>query len=65
MIDEAGVEIADALHMASGVPAEILGLGDQFGTVDIGRLASLTCLDRHLRAHAVIVAGALFEQGAA
>ena len=65
MIDEAGVEIADALHMASGVPAEILGLGDQFGTVDIGRLASLTCLDRHLRPHAVIVAGALFKQGAA
>ncbi|MEC7050654.1 MAG: N-acetylglucosamine-6-phosphate deacetylase, partial [Pseudomonadota bacterium] len=30
MIDQAGVDVADALHMASGVPAAILGLTDQF-----------------------------------
>ena len=42
------IELADALHMASGVPAGILGLGDKFGAVEIGRAASLTCLDSDL-----------------
>ena len=65
MVDEAGIETADALHMASGIPADILGIADQFGAVDIGRPASLTCLNQRLETRAVIVAGTLFEKSAA
>ena len=61
MIDEAGVDVADALHMASGVPAGVLGLGDQLGTVAVGRSASLTCLNGKFEAEAVAVAGKLFR----
>ncbi|MED5313572.1 MAG: amidohydrolase family protein, partial [Pseudomonadota bacterium] len=61
MIDQAGVDVADALHMASGVPAAILGLTDQFGSVAVGRSASLTCLNGDFEAEAVVVAGTLFR----
>lgn len=60
MTEMAGVDIADALHMASGIPAEILGMTDEFGTIGIGRPASLTCLNSSLEATAVAVAGKLF-----
>ena len=46
-----------ALHMASGIPAKIVGLDSEYGAVREGRLASLTCLDRGLRACAVYVHG--------
>ena len=46
-----------ALHMASGIPAKILGLDSEYGAVQEGRLASLTCLDRGFRACAVYVHG--------
>ena len=61
MVDDAGIDLADALHMASGIPAEVLGLEDQFGTVAVGRSASLTCLNSGLEAEAVIVDGTLFR----
>lgn len=61
MVDQAGTPLADALHMASGVPAEILGLGETYGAVEAGRSASLTCLDSDLAAKAVIVAGTLYR----
>ena len=61
MVDQAGTPLADALHMASGVPAEILGLGETYGAVAAGRSASLTCLDSDLAAKAVIVAGTLYR----
>lgn len=61
MVDDAGIDLADALHMASGIPAEVLGLGDQRGTVAVGRAASLTCLNNGLEAEAVIVDGTLFR----
>ena len=46
-----------ALHMASGIPAKIVGLDSEYGAVQEGRLASLTCLDKGLRACAVYVHG--------
>ena len=61
MVDQAGTPLADALHMASGVPAEILGLGETYGMAQAGRSASLTCLDSDLTAEAVIVAGTLYR----
>jgi len=59
MVTGAGVPLADALDMASGVPAEVLGLQDRYGRIEAGRPASLTCLDGNLTASAVIVEGVL------
>ena len=59
MVTKAGVPLAEALHMASGVPAAVLGLQDSFGLIGSGRPASLTCLDERFAARAVIVDGAL------
>ena len=59
MVKGAGVPLADALDMASGVPAGVLGLQDRFGRIEAGRPASLTCLDENLVASAVIVEGVL------
>ena len=59
MVTEAGVPLAEALDMASGVPAGVLGLQDSFGLIEAGRPASLSCLDETLATSAVIVDGVL------
>ena len=55
MVLQAGVSLPAALDMASGVPAGILGLQDRYGRIEVGRPASLTCLDASLAAKAVLV----------
>lgn len=57
MCELAGVSLADALHMASGVPARILGMEDRYGRIAPGRLASLTCLSNDLESLTVFVHG--------
>ena len=59
MVMRAGVSLAEALDMASGVPARVLGLADSHGRIEPGRPASLSCLDESLAACAVIVDGIL------
>lgn len=49
-----------ALHMASGIPAKIVGLDSEYGAVQEGRLASLTCLDKGLRPCCVYVHGTAY-----
>ena len=61
MVLQAGVSLAAALDMASGVPAGILGLQDRYGRIEVGRPASLTCLDDSLAAKAVLVDGEISE----
>ena len=53
----AGVALADALHMASGIPARILGMDDRYGRIEPGKPASLTCLSDDLESLAVFVHG--------
>jgi len=53
----AGVALTDALHMASGVPARILGMEDRYGRIEPGRPASLTCLSNDLESLVVFVHG--------
>lgn len=57
MVTLADVEPAQALHMASGVPAAVLGLQDRYGMIAVGRNASLSCLARDLTAEAVMIHG--------
>lgn len=59
MVALAGVGLAQALHMASGVPATVLRLQDRYGQISAGRVASLTCLADDLTAEAVMVHGRL------
>ena len=62
MVGEAGIALPEALDMASGIPASVLGLDGLYGRVEIGRPASLTCLDGSLAARAVIVGGFISGQ---
>jgi len=57
MVSQAGISLEAALDMASGVPADILGLQDRYGRIEVGRPASLTCLDESLATQAVLVDG--------
>jgi len=59
MVTKAGVPLTEALDMASGVPANILGLAGSYGRIETGRPASLSCLDETLAACAVVVGGIL------
>lgn len=57
MVRLAGVAEAEALDMASGRPARVLGLGTELGQLAPGFRASVTCLDAGLRTRAVMVDG--------
>ena len=57
MVSLAGVSLAESLHMASGVPAAVLGLGHAYGSIAERRPASLTCLAGDLTPEAVYVHG--------
>ena len=57
MVALADVPLAPALHMASGVPAAVLGLDQIYGGIAEGRPASLTCLAADLTPEAVYVHG--------
>lgn len=49
--------LADALAMASSVPAAFLGLGDELGTIAPGSRADLATLDEDLRVTATWIGG--------
>ena len=57
MVALADVPLAQAQHMASGVPAAVLGLDQIYGSIAEGRPASLTCLADNLTPEAVYVHG--------
>ena len=59
MVTLADVPLAHALHMASGVPAAVLGLDQIYGSIAEGCAASLTCLAGDLTPEAVYVHGCL------
>lgn len=45
MIKKVGVNPLDAVHMASWVPAKILGIDDEYGSIKEGKKANLTIID--------------------
>ena len=57
MVALADLPLTHALHMASGVPASVLGLEQIYGGIAKGRPASLTCLAADLTPEAVYVHG--------
>ena len=57
IMQRSSVRPEQALDMASAIPAKILGLESEYGKIDIGRPASLTCLDKEFHCCGVYVHG--------
>jgi len=56
-IRHVGLKPEEALRMASTVPAEIIGLGDQLGKIEPGYVANLVVLDSDWQCRRVFVEG--------
>ena len=54
---EAGVELVAAVRAASTVPARVLGLEDEIGSLAAGRRADVLMVDRALRPVTVLRGG--------
>ncbi len=55
-IEKAGLAPEDAFRMATTLPAEIIGMGDQLGRILPGYVANLVVLDRALTVQQVVTA---------
>ncbi len=58
----AGVSIADAVAMATRVPAALIGLSDSYGSLRVGARADLTVFDDHFRVLLTMVGGRIVYQ---
>jgi N-acetylglucosamine-6-phosphate deacetylase len=57
MVTHTSCSFADAVHMASAVPADVLGMGDRLGHIKKGYSADIILLDDSLHIQATLVAG--------
>lgn len=57
MIEKVGVAPLDAVHMASFVPAKILGIDDEYGSIIKGKKANLTIIDDNYNIIMTIIDG--------
>jgi N-acetylglucosamine-6-phosphate deacetylase len=60
-VQQAGLPLADALRMASTLPAEIVGYGDRLGRIAPGYVANLVAFDHNFSVGAVWTDGQLLE----
>ncbi|GAB4031309.1 N-acetylglucosamine-6-phosphate deacetylase [Spirosoma jeollabukense] len=56
-VEQAGIPLTNALRMASVIPAEIIGLGDQLGKIQPGYVANLVRTDTSLQTKGVWASG--------
>jgi len=61
MRDLADVPLVEATKMASLVPARIIGVDDQLGSLEVGKVADLVLFDHNINVHKVIINGKLIE----
>jgi N-acetylglucosamine-6-phosphate deacetylase len=54
---EVGVPLADAVRMASLNPARVLNMADTLGTLEVGKRADLTVIDRDVNVKLTVVGG--------
>ena len=52
-----GMSVVEAANAASLVPATVLGLADEFGSIQVGRAADLVIMDASLTVQGVMVGG--------
>ena len=57
MVQLAEVSIPDAVYMMSTTPARIMGVGDQFGSIEIGKIADLVLFDDSIRVQQTFING--------
>jgi len=57
MVQLCGVPLADAVHLASRNPAQIIGLGDKKGTLEVGKDADIIVFDKDFHMHLAVVEG--------
>ncbi len=62
-VDDLGVCLADAVAMASAVPARVAGFYDRKGSIEEGKDADLVLMDESGAVRATIVGGAVVYQG--
>jgi len=51
------VDLVDAVKMASMNPARVIGMGDDLGSLDVGKQADLAVVDEDINVHMTIVNG--------
>ena len=61
MRDLADVPLVEATKMASLVPARIIGVDDQLGSLEVGKVADLVLFDQTIDVHKVVINGKLIE----
>ena len=61
-VREMGIPLESALRAASANPARALGVDAERGSIEVGKLADLTCFDESLRVKHVILRGDLIRQ---
>lgn len=59
----AKIPLVDAVRMASLTPAERVGLEDEVGSLERGKLADVVVLSRQLRVRQVCIGGEMFTKG--
>lgn len=59
LVDQVGVELSEAIRMASLYPARAIGLEDRMGAIRPGFIANLTILDSHMQVATTISQGEL------
>ncbi|MBQ3134480.1 MAG: N-acetylglucosamine-6-phosphate deacetylase [Oscillospiraceae bacterium] len=57
MTEQAGVPLHEAVRMMTLTPAEIIGLGDRKGSIEVGKEADLVCFDDEVNVTGVMVGG--------
>lgn len=60
-VEKVGLSLTDALRMATSIPAEIIGMGDQLGAIQPGYVANLVQLDKLLLTKHVWASGHLIR----
>jgi N-acetylglucosamine-6-phosphate deacetylase len=61
MVQQVGVDLATAVHMAATVPAALLGLSHRKGALAPGMDADVVVLDEQLQVRATICRGVLMH----
>lgn len=62
-VHQLGIPLPTAVAAASRVPARVLGIGDEAGSIEAGRAADLVVLDEALQVEAVMVDGRWMTSG--
>lgn len=57
LIHEVGLSITEASHIASLNPAGVLGISNEYGSIEAGKRADVLLLDRELNLHSVVIDG--------